>query len=76
MTKTVKAKYDARQKTLRLVEPLDGVRDHETVEVQVVANDHERNGEEPEWMALAGSLSKEAGDELARAVNELFPPWE
>jgi hypothetical protein len=72
MTKVVTAEYDAAQNTLRLVEPLDGVRDHEKVQVQVIATE---SAPQPGWLALRGSLSKEAGDELAQALNELFPPW-
>jgi hypothetical protein len=72
MTKVVTAEYDAAHNTLRLVEPLDGVRDHEKVQVQVIAPD---TAAQPPWMALRGSLSKEAGDELAQALDELFPPW-
>ncbi len=71
---TVTAEYDAEQKTLRLVEPLDGVRDHETVQVQVITNGGSATPE-PAWMRLRGSLSKEAGDELAQAIDEMFPPW-
>jgi len=72
MTKVVTAEYDATQNTLRLVEPLDGVRDHEKVQVQVIATEP---AAQPGWTALRGSLSKEAGDELAQALDELFPPW-
>ncbi len=72
MTKVVTAEYDAAQNTLRLVEPLDGVRDHEKVQVQVIATEGEPVNTAS--LTLRGSLSKEAGEELSRAVNELFPP--
>jgi hypothetical protein len=72
MTKVVTAEYDAAHNTLRLVEPLDGVRDHETVQVQVIAAD---DNDVPAWLALRGTLSKEAGEDLASAIDELFPPW-
>ena len=77
MSKVVTAEYDATQNTLRLVEPLDGVRDHEKVQVQVqvIAPEGEKKPEQP-WMALRGSLSKEAGEELSQALNDLFPPWD
>lgn len=73
MTKVVTAEYDAEHKALRLVEPLEGIRDHETVQVQVIPAGvpHERP-----WLALSGSLSAEAGEALADAIDELFPPWE
>ena len=71
MTKVLKAKYDAAENVLRLVEPLDGVKDDETVSVTVETPvDPDRP-----WLALSGSLSKEAGDSLAQAHEELFPPW-
>lgn len=75
MTKVVTAEYDAAQNALRLIEPLDGVRDHEKVTVQVIATT-EKVGAQPAWKALEGTLSKEAADDLQRAVDELFPPWE
>ena len=75
MSKLVTAEYDATQNTLRLVEPLDGVRDHATVQLQVIDAEIEKKPEQP-WMALRGSLSKEAGEELSRIVNEMFPPWD
>jgi hypothetical protein len=71
MTKVLKAKYDAAENVLRLVEPLDGVKDDETVSVTV---ETPANPERP-WLALEGSLSIEAGESLARAHEELFPPW-
>ena len=71
--KTLKAEYDASANALRLVEPLEGVKDHETVELTL----NEKPPVDPErpWLALEGSLSKEAGESLARAHEELFPPW-
>lgn len=74
MARVVTAEYDAAQNALRLVEPLEGVRDHEKVQVQVIATESE--DAEPAWVALRGSLSREAGEELSRLVNEMFPPWE
>lgn len=75
MSKVVKAEYDAAQNTLRLVEPLDGVRDHQTVDVQVFAGGDDSGKVESSSMALKGILSEEAGEELSRLVNEMFPPW-
>jgi hypothetical protein len=73
MTKVVTAEYDASENALRLIEPLDGVADHERVQVQVIAADS--GNDVPGWMALRGTLSKEAGEDLASAIDELFPPW-
>ena len=75
MSKVVKAEYDATQNMLRLVEPLEGIRDHETVDVQVFACREVSGKSESSSMALKGILSEEAGEELSRLVNEMFPPW-
>jgi hypothetical protein len=83
MAKVFTAEYDAEHNTLRLAEPLDGVRDHEKVQVQVIPNVAEKaeaaddaEPSQPGWIKLRGSLSKEAADDFARVLNELFPPWD
>jgi hypothetical protein len=68
MAKVLKAKYDASENALRLVEPLEGVKNDETVEI-TLAETPPVDPERP-WLSLSGSLSKEA-----RAHEELFPPW-
>jgi len=70
---TVRAEYDADKNALQLTEPLDGVPNHERVIVQVTTP--EAASDENPWLPFAGILSKEAGDELSRLVNEMFPPW-
>ena len=72
MTKVVTAEYDAAANALRLDEPLEGVGDHEKVTVTIDAP----SPKEPSWRKLEGVLSKEAGEDLQRAVDELFPPWD
>lgn len=72
MSKVLTAEYDAEHNVLRLAEPLDGVRNHE--KVQVIVEQTAASAERP-WLALSGSLSKEAGESLSRAIDELFPPW-
>jgi predicted HAD superfamily phosphohydrolase YqeG len=74
MSKVVTATYDAKHNMLRLDEPLEGVRDHEMLWVIVSRKETEKVASSS--MALHGILSKEAGDELAQAINELFPPWD
>lgn len=71
MTKVVIAEYDAEHNTLHLAEPLEGVRDHEKVTLQVLANE----GKERAPDSLRGILSGEAGEEMAALINEMFPPW-
>ena len=68
-SKMVPAEYDAAHRVLRLGDPLKGVADHATVYVMV---EEEARGPHP-WDDLRGSLSKEAGDELAALVEEMFP---
>jgi len=73
MSKFVKAQYDATKRLLRLSEPLEGVRDHEWVDVQV-SQPRIADPERP-WMTFSGCLSEEAGKELAQIMDEMFPPW-
>ncbi|HVG25881.1 MAG TPA: hypothetical protein VND45_17120 [Thermoanaerobaculia bacterium] len=69
MSKVVTAEYDATENVLRLDGPLDGVEDHEQVQIAFATREQPAK-------TVSGSLSQEAGESLARAVNELFPPWE
>lgn len=70
MSKVLKAKYDASENVLRLAEPLDGVKDDETVDVTV--NQRAVDSEKP-WMAFSGIMSKEDGEDFARVIEEMFP---
>ena len=69
MSKVVIAEYDAKEKALRLEEPLAGVSDHERVRVSI---EERPAGEIRPWLSLRGVLSAEAGDSLARAIDEMF----
>lgn len=71
-SRIVPVEYDAAEKVLRLAEPLAGVEDH--AKFQATLDPADDTAERP-WLALSGSLSKEAGESLAHAVDELFPPW-
>lgn len=69
MGKVLTAEYDATERILRLEEPLEGVKDHETVTVTVLSKPQEpTQSDRPR-------LSDEAGEEMSRLVNEMFPPW-
>ena len=71
MSKVLTAKYDAEHNVLRLVERPEGVKNDDTVTVLVSKPiDPSRP-----WLALSGILSKEAGEELAKNIDEMFPPW-
>ena len=73
MSKVLTAKYDAQHNVLQLTEPLEDVSDAEDVEVVVrkTATAESRAS----WRALENSLPKEQGEDLSRAIEELFPPW-
>jgi hypothetical protein len=64
----VKAEYDEKSQTLRLLEPLEGFQDGEKVTAVVNKLDPGRP-----WLALQGVLSGEDGEAFARAIDEAFP---
>lgn len=70
MSKVVTVEYDASENVLRLDEPLDGVADHAKMRVTL---DTPPAGDERPWLAFRGVLSPEAGEELARIIEEEFP---
>ena len=62
MNRRVRAEYLAEEQKLKLDEPLEGVKDGEKVRIAI----------ESGLESLAGSLSAEAGRELAAAVKDAF----
>jgi hypothetical protein len=72
MSKVFTAEYDAKENVFRLEEPPEGVADHEKVKLAMVTPEAVDDPERP-WLAFRGCLSKEAGDELAALVEEMFP---
>lgn len=74
MSKVILAEYDAESQTLKLPEPLAGVKDHEKVRVAI---EGELLGEtEQPWMALAGTLPEQAAEEWLRTLREAARPDE
>jgi len=69
VAKVVIAEYDAKEKALRLPEPLSGIKDHQKIRVSI--DEAPRDGDRP-WLVLRGSLSPEAGNALASAIDEMF----
>ena len=69
MTKTLLAEYDAFENSLRLMEKIPELRDHEKVRVVIEVDSEE--ADRP-WLALRGTLSVEAGDSLAASIERLF----
>jgi hypothetical protein len=76
MTKTLKARYDAEHNVLRLVEPLEGVADDADVTVTLLDTPPPNDGVERPWLKWENSLSVEGGAEMARIIDEEFPPTE
>jgi len=69
MSKVVKAKYDAAQNALRLVEPLEGVPNETEVEVTLNAP----AAYESSILDYRGCLSGENGEEFAAIIDEMYP---
>jgi len=69
MARTIEAEYIAREKILKLTQPLAGVADHARVSIEV--KETPPASDQP-WLALAGLLDQEEGRELARAVRDAF----
>lgn len=69
MSKVVKAQYDEQTQTFRLLEPVEGVADHEEVSLVV-------KPKRP-WSDLEGILKGQNGEDFARAIEETKPvrPW-
>lgn len=73
MSKVVKAEYDAATNTLRLAEPMEGFNDRDEVNVTIV---RARAKDDSEWRRLEGIMEGERGEEFARVIEEMFPPWD
>ncbi len=67
MSKVLTAEYDEKHLTLKLPEPLVGVKDR--AKLRVVVESSPEDGDRP-WKHLRGILSKDAGVSLARALND------
>jgi hypothetical protein len=73
MSKIVSAEYDAAANVLRLVEPVEGLEDHEHVKVTI--EQEPVPTAESSWREFAGIMEGERGEEFARVIEEMFPPW-
>ena len=70
MGKVVRAEYDAATHALKLVEPVEGLHDRDQVDVTI--DKREEPGAES-WRPFVGCLAGPAGDDFARAIDEMFP---
>jgi hypothetical protein len=73
MSKVILAEYDAEHKTLKLDEPLEGIKDHEKLKAAVEEVKAEGPVGRP-WMRLEGSLPHEAAEEIRRALDLASAP--
>lgn len=71
-SKILKAKYDAAQNVLRLVEPLEGVANEADVKVTVAVDAPAQTPAEA-WEAIRRDVTQEQLDELAAVIEEMFP---
>ena len=65
MSKVIEAEYLADERILKLAQPLDGLADHERVQVVI---ERQLIPERNDWP----KLDADAGRELARAVRDAF----
>jgi predicted DNA-binding antitoxin AbrB/MazE fold protein len=65
MSKVIEAEYLADERILKLAQPLDGLADHERVQVVI---ERRLIPERNDWP----KLDEDAGRELARAVRDAF----
>lgn len=63
MNEKIRAEYDAATRTLRLVEPLVGIADHQEVFLEIEAATSARD-----WRELRGSLPEGAAEDLRRIL--------
>ena len=68
MSKVLKAEYDDTTNSLHLLEPLEGIADHELVSVII----DEAKPKRP-WSDLENCLTGELGESFARAIDEAYP---
>ena len=71
MSKVITAEYDADRKELKLAEPLEGVRNHATVQLMLLERP-EPDSTRP-WLAFSGCMSGENGEDFAHVIEEMFP---
>jgi len=64
MNKRIRAEYDAATGSLRLIDPLEGIEDHQHIVIAIEENLEPSR----DWRALRGSLSAEAAEDLRRIL--------
>jgi hypothetical protein len=64
MNKHIRAEYDADTESLRLIDPLEGIENHQQVVIAV----EETQKEAADWRALRGLLPAEAAEDIRRVL--------
>jgi hypothetical protein len=73
MSKVLKAEYDDTTNSLHLLEPIDGIADHEVVSVTIDQAQPRKRWSHPE-----NGLTGENGGSFGRGIDEagpIKPPW-
>jgi hypothetical protein len=75
MSKVFKAEYDDATHSLHLLEPLEGVADHEVVSLVIDETKPKKS-----WSHLENILKGDDGESFGRAIDEAYPiekvpPW-
>jgi hypothetical protein len=64
MNQRIRAEYDATTGSLRLIDPLEGIENHQRVMIAVEG----KLETVPDWRALRGSLPPEAAEDIRRVL--------
>jgi hypothetical protein len=64
MNKHIRAEYDADTESLRLIDPLHGIENHQQILIAI----EEKQEDVRDWRALRGSLPSEAAEDLRRVL--------
>jgi hypothetical protein len=64
MNRRVRAEYDAATGSLRLIDPIEGIENHQQIMIAI----EEEVEESRDWRALRGSLPSEAAEDLRRVL--------
>jgi hypothetical protein len=67
MNQRIRAEYDEESGSLRLLDPLEGIENHQTV-VIAIQERLEKSRDSRDWRALRGSLPPEAAEDLRRVL--------
>ncbi|HEX3070248.1 MAG TPA: hypothetical protein VHX14_16905 [Thermoanaerobaculia bacterium] len=64
MNKHIRAEYDADTESLRLIDPLEGIKNHQLILIAV----EETQEDVRDWRTLRGSLPSDAAEDIRRVL--------